>query len=373
MRKPSLFMLTAALFSIALGAFARTPLPPDSLYYYPIYDLGQRAVIFYENGIETLVLSHTFAGSADDFAWIIPTPQKPEVDKVSNSLFSSLQERTQRAFNQRGDIYPVPLMFDAMRSESFSGPTVAVEETKEIGYYETTVVSASDSQELIKWLKERGYTYPVEDSYLLEDYIRDKWHFTIVRVKPNFAGETVSAALRRGHSTPLKLTFNSGDIVYPLKLSKVKIVHDSDKSKPNSQAQENKIKQDPYYYDNYYRYNERFPVVIYVLTDHRQALNGFQTEYAGWITKDEIEKLTDASWISPKEKDYFLTKLTSSVERSAIDSDLHMKDSPNNKTVNAPNPNAVYWFWIVVAFSGVLTLGAVFLLIYMLRGPRSGA
>jgi len=590
MQKLGIFVSATLLFSIALGTLALSP-------EFPVYDVGQRAVVFYEDGVETLVMSSTFAGSADDFAWLIPTPNKPEVDKVSTGLFSELSTRTSRAFKQTGDIYPVPFMVSGLATESFSGPSITVEETKEVGYYEATVVSATDSQELIRWLAERGYTYPSTQGHLLNDYIKDKWHFTVVRIKPDFADSSVSASLRRGHSTPLKLTFNSGEIIYPIKLSQVKIERNAsetgvpdfvagrfgkaaelepeyylkgalrdidisngslslwvkadagffsgvspdlfriqptgqslttsdsnaekrlrmaitngifgmtinyggldigrwdfrnipwkygawnhvaiswrsntlpvlyvnntfqssggwitpmraeyltipladvfigshiygDKSKKNIFGVDELLFNDsllsvttiaslfsnaprhsasthllahfndnlsyenaeneqagtfqllssgvskiqPYYDDYNYRYGERFPIVIYTIADHRKKLSGFQTEYAGWITKDDLEKLAEPSggktWINPKEKKYFLTKLTSNMERSVIDSDLRITDSPNNKTVNAPNPNAVYWFWIIVALSIAISGGAVFLLIRILRHPRSGA
>jgi len=363
---------TALAFSMALGAFALSPLPPDS-YYYPIYDLGQRAVIFYENSKETLVLSTTFAGDADDFAWIIPTPARPEIDKVSGALFAELETKTSVAFKQRSDIYPVPLMFDAMRTESFSGPSVTVEETKEVGYYDATVVSANDSSEFIRWLSERGYSFPSTDSHLLNDYIRDRWHFTVVRIKPDYAGESVSASLRRGHSTPLKLTFDSNEIIYPIKLSQVKIKRTQEASSPTTSV----LPPPPYRYDYNYRYQERFPVVIYTIANHRKQLSGFQTEYGGWMTKAEVEKLTDAAsggaWVKPASDDYFLTKLSSTIDRTAIDSDLRITDSPNNKTVNAPNPDAVYWFWVMILISVSITAGAVYLLIHVLRQPRSRA
>lgn len=370
MQKLGIFVSATLIFSFALGALALSP-------EFPVYDVGQRAVVFYEDGVETLVMSSTFAGSADDFAWLIPTPSKPEVDKVSVGLFSELSTRTSRAFKQTGDIYPVPFMVRGLATESFSGPSITVEETKEVGYYEATVVSATDSQELIRWLAERGYTYPSTQGHLLNDYIKDKWHFTVVRIKPEFADEYIAASLRSGHSTPLKLTFSSDDMIYPFKLSRIKIAHDGNDPKPDYTKQVQEKPTRAYYDDYYYRYKERFPVVIYTIADHRKKLSGFQTEYAGWITKDDVEKLTEPTggkaWISPKEKKYFLTKLTSNMERSAIDSDLRITDSPNNKTVNAPNPNAIYWFWVIVALSIAISGGAVFLLIRILRHPRSGA
>ena len=97
----------------------------------PIYSIGERGAIFYENNKETLVLSTSFSGSAEEFAWIIPTPAKPEIGKVSNELFTSLDERTNQRVAHPQDIYAVPLASPSIGESPNSGPRVTVEDTKE--------------------------------------------------------------------------------------------------------------------------------------------------------------------------------------------------------------------------------------------------
>ncbi|MFH0819608.1 MAG: DUF2330 domain-containing protein [bacterium] len=188
-------------------------IPPRDRY---VYETGQKAVIFYEKGVETLVLSIAFKGDAEDFAWIIPTPQKPEVNKSSDELFSSLEKLTapQIDYNR-----PQPLFLGAT-----GGPeekSVQIIETKKIDYYDITVLTAGDKEALVKWLNEHEYQFPENSSYILDSYIKDKWYFTAVKIDASSISSGVEAQLREGHAIPLQLVFKTDKPVYPLKISSI--------------------------------------------------------------------------------------------------------------------------------------------------------
>ena len=183
---------------------------------YRIQENEQKAVIFYENGRETLIISITFKGDAKDFGWVIPVPQKPEVTKGSDEIFTSLQEITQYRVRYRvAEMIPMVGLGEAPE-------LVTVIETKKIDYYEITVLSATDAQALAKWLSEHGYQYPEESAYVLNDYINNQWYFVAVKISPEAEGaEEVVEGLKEGHATPLKLEFNSEAIIYPLRISAI--------------------------------------------------------------------------------------------------------------------------------------------------------
>lgn len=188
-------------------------LPPPDRY---VYETGQKAVIFYEKGVETLVLSTSFKGDADDFAWVIPTPQKPEVNKSSDELFSSLEKLTapQVDYNR-----PQPLYLGA--AGGLEEKSVQIIETKKIDYYDITVLKAGDKEALVKWLNDHEYQFPENSSYILDSYITDKWYFTAVKIDASSTSSGVEAQLREGHAIPLQLVFKTDKPVYPLKISSV--------------------------------------------------------------------------------------------------------------------------------------------------------
>lgn len=190
---------------------------PPSKYY--IEEKGQEAVIFYENGKETLILTVSFMGDAEDFGWVIPVPQKPEISRGSEEIFTSLQEITQQ-YGGRG--YLERIM--TMGSFEGGGSPVTVIETKNIDYYEVSVLSATDSLALANWLSDNGYQYPEESAYIFNDYINNQWYFVAAKISSEAAGsEEVVMGLREGHVTPLKLEFNSEAIIYPLRISSIQV------------------------------------------------------------------------------------------------------------------------------------------------------
>ncbi|MBI4709254.1 MAG: hypothetical protein HY764_03570, partial [Candidatus Portnoybacteria bacterium] len=71
MRKIFCFLaISVILAPICVLADGGLFMPPDVY----MYETDQRAVIFYENNVETLILSTTFRGSAKDFGWVVPVP-----------------------------------------------------------------------------------------------------------------------------------------------------------------------------------------------------------------------------------------------------------------------------------------------------------
>jgi len=193
----------------------------DGMSIYPIgkvvTETGQRAVIWYEKGRETLILSTTFRGDAEDFAWVIPVPTKPEVSNMKDELFTALEEFTQPkyAYNQ-----PMPLLGSAGIREMDSAiqNPVTVVESKIVDIYEVTVLESTDGKALREWLTKNGYPYPTNKDFLLNYYVNKKWYFVAAKVSTEALGYS-GASLREGHATPLAISFDSETIVYPLKIS----------------------------------------------------------------------------------------------------------------------------------------------------------
>ena len=217
MRKILIFLIVLAagfiFYPISINADGGVFSRPD----YWVRESGQKAVIFYDKGKEILVLSMTFRGDAKDFGWVIPVPQKPEVSKGSDEIFTSLSEIT-RGYGYYGSVPLMMAPLNLMEARS----KVTVIETKKIDYYDIVVLSATDSQALANWLFDNGYQYPEESAYILNNYISNHWYFVAVKISPEAQGaEEVISALKEGHTIPLKLEFDSQAIIYPLRISAI--------------------------------------------------------------------------------------------------------------------------------------------------------
>ena len=210
----ALFLAFSFLFSASVPVFADGMIipPPNT----SIYETGQKAVIWYEDGIETLVLSTTFNGKAENFGWLVPTPSKPEVVEASDELFTALDDLTRPRYN----IEPLPILGGPQTGigggEKYSTPIII--ETKKVGIFDITVLLAKDSEGLTKWLEKNEYPYPQDREYLLKSYIDKDWYFVVAKVDSGSISQA-SSYLETGHASPIQLTFKTDQIVYPLKIS----------------------------------------------------------------------------------------------------------------------------------------------------------
>ncbi|MBU0612858.1 DUF2330 domain-containing protein, partial [Patescibacteria group bacterium] len=174
--RKTLYILT--LFALILPQLAMAdgmlmPLPN-----YWVQETAQKAVIFYDGGVETMVVSITFQGDAENFGWVIPAPSKPTITKGSDELFTSLEELTRNYFVFSDDSN----RYDILSQGGLEEKTVTVIETKQIEYYEVTTLSATDKDALTEWLNDNGYSYPSSASYILNSYIENGWFFVAMKI-----------------------------------------------------------------------------------------------------------------------------------------------------------------------------------------------
>ncbi len=215
LKKISVIILTVFLFSYPVMAMADGMMMPPSEYW--INETGQKAVIMYEDGIETMVVSTSFTGNADDFAWVIPVPSKPEVSKGSDELFASLKNATQTNVYYEKSFFG---MDDAVMNSA--GNSVTVVESKNVDYYEVTILTATDTDDLATWFTKNGYNFPITADYILESYIENGWYFVAMKINPDSLDfSDVESELREGHATPVLMSFATEHPVYPMKISSI--------------------------------------------------------------------------------------------------------------------------------------------------------
>ena len=340
---------------------------------YWMYETGQKAVIVFEKNTETLIISTTFEGDAKDFAWILPTPSQPKVTKAPYNLFDSLDKLTQEEIRYGGGMM-------LMSSKEVSAPAsgVTVLEQKKIDIYDITVLSATDKNALYDWLKENEYFYPASSKYILDDYIRNNWIFTAVKINTD-SMDIASDQLRRGTANPLKLVFSTDKIVYPLKISAVtssaaveptgKILQTETTTTPAetpaapAATKVQIMPSPPRPYDNW------VPIKLYVFADHKKDAIGFTAEWANWVKADKIKNLafdeTGNPWYEASGTMY-LTKLSRSMQTSEMKDDVFLVNAKSNSSI----PPSNFWpimLWVVLSIFVYLILPPTLLyVIFML-------
>jgi hypothetical protein len=165
----------------------------------------QKAAVLYRNGVEDLIISPTFAGPVERFAWVIPVPSRPKVDKVDGALFHELGKLA----------FPMPAALPGPADRSGKVAGVAVLERKQVGAYDVAVLEATDSQALYRWLRANKFAVQPAAKERLGQHIAEKWTFVAARVNVPRAAR----ALATGTLAPIRLTFRTAEPIYPLRLS----------------------------------------------------------------------------------------------------------------------------------------------------------
>lgn len=337
-----------------LGLCLSTPLaradggvfPPHDSY---IYETKQRAVIVHEDNRETLILSIIFQGDSKDFAWVIPTPSQPEVDKGQKQLFNALEELTSHK-----ESYGVAT--PGLGSKGVEEEAVTVHEVKQVDIYDIAVLSATDENALFNWLNDNGYTYPASGKYILDSYIEGEWFFTAVRVNNEAASELTTSALNEGTATPLKLTFQSDKIVYPLRISAI-------------------VSEEP---EATSYFPDSIGVLLYVLADHKKRAPGFDIEWANWLERQAIQDLaTDDQgepWYTPQANKMYLTALFYDYTISEMTEDVYIINASDNTSVTpgeGPKPTPLNWglgFVLALVIFLVSPITWLFIIAAIVRG-----
>jgi len=204
----------AVLFLLSMPAapvLADGCLFPDSMYR-DLFESAQKAVILYGNNTEHLILSVSFEGDAEDFAWVIPLPAKPEIAVTDAELFWELSDFTAIEV-------PSPglgcMFFGGMAPGDLEGVDVIEEQV--VGPYATAILSAANATALVDWLNANGYVFPETGEEIVSEYIQKEWYF--VATKINAVEEDTGYALVEGAIEPIVLSFASDEIVYPLRIT----------------------------------------------------------------------------------------------------------------------------------------------------------
>ncbi|MFF3952143.1 DUF2330 domain-containing protein [Streptomyces sp. NPDC001890] len=276
----------------------------------------ETSVVDWDGRTEQIVMRLTVRGNAPEAAWIMPVPHRASVELGDPALFSELyllsapERVTRHYFWPRSRDWPLGGsggVGDSAAAPSAGARTVDVVGRQLLGPFDVARLAATDPEALQKWLEDNGFDLPDRLATALKPYVEQKWEYVAIRLAPRDDGIPLGGPLQ-----PLRLTFASDRLVYPMRLSKLA-------STPQRLG-------------------------LYVLADHRMEPSGPiggdapQVTYAGRIDPrsssedtDSVEKLTGADPV-------FLTAIKQSFPHpERIDGDHRLRaadaDTPYRMTV----------------------------------------
>lgn len=205
--------------------------PPPGIYLDEPY---QYAIIEYAGSEEILHLLINVSSDASSFGWIVPLPSKPTIEEDTIAVFEEIEEmcRPQYGGFGCGDIYYGGEYYDGVREL----------EEGSVGVLSYVIIEARNPDSLFVWLQENGY-FLVDSSdtararEIFTDYIERDWVFVAFDVQEIADDYSINVQ-------PVKFTFSSSQIVYPLQITSL-----------------NRGESDYYYYD--------YGLLIHVIAEHR--------------------------------------------------------------------------------------------------------
>lgn len=190
----------------------------------PIDQSGEQIVFAVDKGHVTATIQISFAGEAEDFAWVIPVASKPEITVGTQSLFTQLRQATEPQWYLNWDYQDQcgfwwGLDSDGAPSAGAGGGEngVTVLDSKEVGPYNTVTLESKDAGALVAWLNENGFDQPPEALPLIEHYLAQDMLFVALKLSQD-AGV--------GDIQPVVLDFEETQACVPLILTRIAAVPD---------------------------------------------------------------------------------------------------------------------------------------------------
>lgn len=281
--------------------------PPD----WEIWGSNQVATLMHSASFEELSVIVRFEGNTSDFAWIIPVPSEPAVDSVSLEVFNELAYLSAPVRRERG-------MQCGCGGRAYDRSQDGVEVVGEgtVGFLEYVILHATDPGVLRDSLESWGYEYPEQAESLFRYYIEKDWEYFVAARVDSSEVEGWSGHYY-GYLQPVKLTFQSPEPVYPMKMSSIS--------------------------------SREADVILYVVAEHRMTFDGATLRYADRITDEELDLIGDQypHLVQLFQGPRFLTKLERRFDEEEME-DITLKRAPDDQEYRE------------ITFSGIVGDGLVF-------------
>ncbi len=183
--------------------------------------VDERALISWNGSQEDILMSLRVTGSSDSAAWVMPVPSAARISLGEPEAFAELGRLTAPRIEYRDSWWPT---FDWLTAGgpsegAMAGPPpgagVNVLGRQRIGPFDVTRLAAQDPTALANWLTDNGFPQPDGIDANLAPYVADGWEIVAVKLAPAADDESLTGDLQ-----PLRLSFASDTVVYPMRLSR---------------------------------------------------------------------------------------------------------------------------------------------------------
>ncbi len=176
-----------------------------------------------ESGTVSTHVQISYEGSAEDFAWIVPVSEVPDLFLSTDELFAQLDARLSTQFwldwTYDGECDWDDAVFLESSSVTLSDVDygVNVVATEVVGPYDTVILQAQSSDELLTWLQDHNFDLPNSLDPVLAPYVDADAYFVALRL---------SNDRDVGELAPLGMTYSADRASIPIQLTSIAATED---------------------------------------------------------------------------------------------------------------------------------------------------
>ncbi len=211
--------LSLILSGLIIPVFAACPptFPPPGYAIIPDNDVQVFVTYSETDRIETLVVQPTFSGTATEFGMVMPIPNRPEINEAPEDLFVFLETYTRQLLR-------TPPLESSFGLSTSSESSVVVIEQKDVGDFETTLLTAGNAKDLVDWLNSHNFQFTPQDESNFDYYVQ-KGGYYFVAMKVNMDEKDVDEEGNiDGKLRPIEFVFSSEHPMLPFRI----MAHDMD-------------------------------------------------------------------------------------------------------------------------------------------------
>jgi hypothetical protein len=182
------------------------------------YVADERALVTWDGAKQDILMAFNVNGSSESAAWVMPVPSTANVTLGDPEVFEELSELTRPRVEYDDSWWPTFTWLIDEGDGTAGAPrdgAVQVLGRQQLGPFDVTRLAANDPSALATWLGDNGFPHPDGLDDNLSAYVDEGWETIAIKLLP-----TGKEASLTGELQPLRLSFASSTLVYPMRLSK---------------------------------------------------------------------------------------------------------------------------------------------------------
>ena len=196
-----------------------------------LFNRASQVVLVRDGDRTVITMANDFEGDVTDFAVVIPVPtfiEREQINVGDKAVIDHLDAYTSPRLVEYFDPDPCQ-RFELLRNmaaDSLAMPSsmadqankatargVTIEASYTVGEYDILILSADESQGLIRWLNESGYRIPKGAENVVGSYLKQGMRFFVAKVNIEEQRKSGYSYLR-----PLQVAYESNKFMLPIRL-----------------------------------------------------------------------------------------------------------------------------------------------------------